>query len=83
MALGGRAIGFQPLIAVLAPALILPLFNKFTLLAEGSLRAGLALAERTGFRVQYSSDGRQQTLATLNAFFTGFGRFEKSRSSTR
>ncbi len=72
-------IGFQLLIAVLAPVLILPLFNKFTPLAEGSLRARLwALAERTGFRVRSIQvmDGSRRSRHS-NAFFTGFGRFRK------
>ena len=47
----GALLAFQLLMAVLAPVLIMPLFNKFTPLPEGSLRDRLlTLAERTGFR---------------------------------
>jgi STE24 endopeptidase len=64
---------------VLAPVLILPLFNKFTALNEGSLRERLlALAERTGFRAQSIQvmDGSKRSRHS-NAFFTGFGGFRK------
>jgi STE24 endopeptidase len=71
--------GFQLLIAVLAPVLILPLFNKFTPLPEGALRERLwGLAQRTGFRVRgiQVMDGSRRSRHS-NAFFTGFGRFRK------
>ena len=46
-------LAFQLLMAVLAPVIILPLFNKFTPLPEGDLRDRLlALAGRTQFRAQ-------------------------------
>src|SRR5262245_29391100 len=64
---------------VLAPVLILPLFNKFTPLPEGGLRERLlALAERTGFRARgiQVMDGSKRSRHS-NAFFTGFGRFRK------
>jgi STE24 endopeptidase len=64
---------------VLAPVLILPLFNKFTPLPEGSLRARLlALAVRTGFHAKgiQIMDGSRRSRHS-NAFFTGFGKFRK------
>jgi STE24 endopeptidase len=70
---------FQLLLAVLAPVLILPLFNKFTPLPEGSLRQRLLnLAERTRFRAQSIQvmDGSKRSRHS-NAFFTGFGRFRR------
>lgn len=70
---------FQLLMAVLAPVLILPLFNKFTPLPEGSLRARLLeLARRTQFRAQSIQvmDGSKRSRHS-NAFFTGFGGFRK------
>ena len=70
---------FQLLMLVLAPVLILPLFNKFTPLPEGDLRERLlALAERTGFRARgiQVMDGSKRSRHS-NAFFTGFGRFRK------
>lgn len=70
---------FQFLMLVLAPVLILPLFNKFTPLPEGSLRERLlALAGRTRFRARSIQvmDGSKRSRHS-NAFFTGFGRFRK------
>ena len=64
---------------VLAPVLILPLFNKFTPLPEGSLRERLLkLAERTRFRARSIQvmDGSKRSRHS-NAFFTGFGGFRK------
>ncbi len=70
---------FQLLLMVLAPVLILPLFNKFSPLADGSLKERLlGLARRTGFRVGALQvmDGSKRSRHS-NAFFTGFGRFRK------
>jgi STE24 endopeptidase len=64
---------------VLAPVLILPLFNKFTPLPEGSLRERLLkLAEQTRFRARSIQvmDGSKRSRHS-NAFFTGFGGFRK------
>jgi STE24 endopeptidase len=72
-------LAFQFLMLVLAPVLIMPLFNKFTPLPDGSLRERLlALAERTQFRAQSIRlmDGSKRSRHS-NAFFTGFGRFRK------
>lgn len=71
--------GFQLLMIVLYPKLILPLFNKLTPLPEGESRTRLlALAERTGFRAHAIEvmDGSKRS-AHSNAFFTGFGRFRR------
>lgn len=71
--------GFQLLMIVLYPKLILPLFNKLTPLPEGALRTRLlALSERTGFRAQTIEviDGSKRS-GHSNAFFTGFGRFRR------
>jgi len=72
-------LAFQLLLAVLAPVLILPLFNKFTPLPDGGLRDRLlALARRTQFRAQSIQvmDGSKRSRHS-NAFFTGFGRLRK------
>lgn len=72
-------LAFQLLMVVLAPILILPLFNKFTPLPEGSLRERLLrLGERTGFhsRSIQVMDGSKRSRHS-NAFFTGFGRLRK------
>jgi STE24 endopeptidase len=75
----GAMLGFQLLMMVLAPVLILPLFNKFTPLPVGSLRERLLkLAERTHFRARSIQvmDGSKRSRHS-NAFFTGFGSFRK------
>jgi STE24 endopeptidase len=72
-------LGFQLLMLVLAPVVIMPLFNKFTPLPEGSLRERLlALGQRTGFKARSIQimDGSKRSRHS-NAFFTGFGRFRK------
>ena len=72
-------VAFQLLVLLVAPATIMPLFNKFTPLAEGALRGRLfALARRTGFPTRSIEvmDGSKRSRHS-NAFFTGFGRFRK------
>lgn len=75
----GAMLAFQLLMLVLAPVLIMPLFNKFTPLPEGALRERLFnLARRTNFVAQSIQvmDGSKRSRHS-NAFFTGFGRFRK------
>jgi STE24 endopeptidase len=70
---------FQMVMIVVYPAFIMPLFNKFTPLAEGTLRERLlALAGRTKFRAASIQvmDGSRRS-AHSNAFFTGFGGFRR------
>ena len=72
-------LAFQFLMMVLAPVLILPLFNKFTPLPEGGLHERLlALAQRTDFQAGHIQvmDGSKRSRHS-NAFFTGFGRLRK------
>lgn len=73
-------IAFQLLLMLIAPAVIMPLFNKFTPLPEGStLRERLfALARRTDFPTRSIEvmDGSKRSRHS-NAFFAGFGRFRK------
>jgi STE24 endopeptidase len=72
-------IVFQLLLLLIAPAVIMPLFNKFTPLPEGALRERLfALAQRTDFPTRSIDvmDGSKRSRHS-NAFFTGFGRFRK------
>ena len=72
-------IAFQLLLLLIAPAVIMPLFNKFTPLPQGSLRERLfALAQRTEFPTRSIEvmDGSKRSRHS-NAFFTGFGRFRK------
>lgn len=75
----GSFMAFQLLIMVLAPVLILPLFNKLTPLPEGALRDRLlTLADRAGFMTRgiQVMDGSRRSRHS-NAFFTGFGRFRR------
>src|SRR5438128_435464 len=72
-------IAFQLLLLLVAPAIIMPLFNKFTPLPEGTLRERLfALAQHTNFPTRSIDvmDGSKRSRHS-NAFFTGFGRFRK------
>jgi STE24 endopeptidase len=72
-------IVFQLILLLIAPAIIMPLFNKFTPLPEGSLRERLfALAQRTDFPTRSIEvmDGSKRSRHS-NAFFAGFGRFRK------
>ena len=72
-------IAFQLLLLLIAPAVIMPLFNKFTPLPEGTLRERLfALAQRTNFPTRSIDvmDGSKRSRHS-NAFFIGFGRFRK------
>ena len=75
----GALLGFQLLMLVLAPVVIMPLFNKFTPLPEGTLRERLLkLAGRTNFVANSIQvmDGSKRSRHS-NAFFTGFGKFRK------
>src|SRR6266516_5077680 len=72
-------IAFQLFLLLVAPAIILPLFNKFTPLPKGALRERLfALAQRTDFPTRSIEvmDGSKRSRHS-NAFFTGLGRFRK------
>jgi STE24 endopeptidase len=68
-------VGYSLLMMLVYPAFILPLFNKFTPLQDGELRARVAeLLARTGFKSSglYIMDGSRRS-SHGNAFFTGFG----------
>jgi STE24 endopeptidase len=66
---------FSIVLQLLFPAVILPLFNKFTPLAEGELSERVAkLLARCGFKSKglYVMDGSKRS-SHGNAFFAGFG----------
>jgi len=68
-------IAYAALMMMLYPKFILPLFNKFTPVEAGELRARIAaLLERTGFKSSglFVMDGSKRS-SHGNAFFTGFG----------
>ena len=70
---------FGMVLQFLAPVLIMPLFNTFTPLEEGSLSEKIThYAKQENFKIQgiYTMDGSKRS-AKLNAFFTGFGTFRK------
>jgi STE24 endopeptidase len=68
-------LGFNLLALLIYPTVIAPLFNKFTPLADASLRERIeALLARCGFRSSglFVMDGSKRS-AHGNAYFTGFG----------
>ena len=67
--------GFQLLMMVLYPTVIAPLFNKFTPLADESLKSRIeGLMKRVGFASKglFVMDGSKRS-AHGNAYFSGFG----------
>jgi STE24 endopeptidase len=67
--------GFQLLLMVLYPTVLAPLFNKFTPLADDSLKARIeGLMQRVGFASKglFVMDGSKRS-AHGNAYFSGFG----------
>ena len=66
---------FQLLVLFLFPTVIMPLFNKFTPLPEGALKAAIeGLLARCGFSAGglFVMDGSKRSRHS-NAFFSGFG----------
>lgn len=69
----------QLFMAFISPVVLLPLFNKFTPLPDGPLKAEIeAYTAAENFRISgiFVMDGSRRTSKT-NAFFTGFGRFRR------
>lgn len=69
-------VAFSVVMQIIAPAVIMPLFNKFTPLVDGELKdAILAYAKKVDFPLAgvYSMDASRRS-SKGNAFFTGFGR---------
>jgi len=63
----------------IAPIAIMPLFNKFSPIKDGSLKnIVLNYADQENFKLQgiYTMDGSKRS-SKLNAFFTGLGNFRK------
>ena len=70
---------FLLVVQFLAPVVLLPLFNRFTPLAEGELRTAITryvAAERFAVGGIFTMDGSGRS-TRANAFFTGFGRFRR------
>ncbi|MBW2469877.1 MAG: M48 family metallopeptidase [Deltaproteobacteria bacterium] len=70
---------YMLMVQFVAPAWIMPLFNKFTPLEEGELKSAiLAYARGIEFPLEnvYQMDGSRRSTKS-NAFFTGFGRHKR------
>jgi STE24 endopeptidase len=70
---------FQLVISFLAPILILPLFNKLTLLPDGELKTAIeSYAKENDFHLNgiFTMDSSKRS-SKSNAFFTGFGKFRR------
>jgi STE24 endopeptidase len=68
-------MGFQLFTAAIYPVFLAPLFNKFTPLADGSLKDKIiALAKRVNFKMAgiFTIDGSKRS-SHSNAFFAGMG----------
>ncbi|MBF0177337.1 MAG: M48 family metallopeptidase [Magnetococcales bacterium] len=75
----GMIAGFMLLMQLVAPTMIMPLFNRFSPLPEGDLRTTLLdYTRRVGFPVAGIAvmDGSRRS-TKANAFFTGFGKFRR------
>jgi STE24 endopeptidase len=76
LACWGLVALFSVLLQLVAPAWIMPLFNRFEPLPDGDLRtAVLAYAEKVSFSLEglFVIDGSKRS-TKANAFFTGFGK---------
>ncbi len=70
---------FQILLMYLAPALIMPLFNKFSPLPNGSLRSAIekyAKAQKFHLNGIFTMDSSKRS-SKSNAFFTGYGKYRR------
>jgi STE24 endopeptidase len=70
---------FQLFMMLIAPVVILPLFNKYVPLEEGELKQAvekLAAEQKFPLKEVYKMDGSRRSTKT-NAFFIGFGKFRR------
>ena len=77
--LGGIYVAFSLLVSLIYPALIAPLFNKFTPLEDGELKT---LLEKTLAQVGFTASGvfvmdASKRSKHSNAYFTGFGKSKR------
>jgi len=75
----GATTSFIVIIQFIAPTWIMPLFNKFTPLADGELKDRImAYAKSVGFALDnvFVIDGSKRS-SKSNAFFTGFGKHKR------
>jgi STE24 endopeptidase len=72
-------VAIQLLLLFVAPAFIMPMFNKFEPLPDGELKQAIeSLARKLQFQVKglFTMDGSKRS-AKANAYFTGFGRYRR------
>ncbi|MBF0359030.1 MAG: M48 family metallopeptidase [Magnetococcales bacterium] len=72
----GAVTAFLLMVQYVAPVWLMPLFNKFTPLADGELKqAILEYTSKAGFTIAdiFEVDGSKRT-SKANAFFSGFGK---------
>jgi STE24 endopeptidase len=75
----GAVTVFQLILMFIFPVAIMPLFNKFTPLEEGALKAAITdYARSQDFKIKgiYKMDASRRS-AKSNAFFTGLGRYKR------
>ena len=75
----GAVTIYMLMVQFVAPAWIMPLFNRFTVMEEGELRqAILSYARSIDFSLDniFIMDGSRRS-SKSNAFFTGFGRYKR------
>lgn len=70
---------FQLFLLFIAPVVIMPLFNKFTPLADGELKTAIenyAQSQKFALKGVFTMDGSKRSTKS-NAFFTGFGKYRR------
>ncbi len=75
----GAVTLIQGMVTLVAPVLIMPLFNKYEPLEDGELKDSIeAYAAEQQFQMKglFTMDGSRRSNKS-NAFFTGFGRFRR------
>jgi STE24 endopeptidase len=75
----GALCVFQVFLLFVAPVIIMPLFNKFTSMADGELKDGISTyAQEQNFKINgvFTMDGSKRS-SKSNAFFSGIGRFRR------
>lgn len=75
----GLTASFVVIMQFIAPTLIMPMFNKFTPIADGELKERImAYARSVGFALEnvFVIDGSKRS-SKSNAFFTGFGKHKR------
>lgn len=75
----GLFLAVQVVLTLIAPSVLLPLFNKFTPLPDGELRQAIErYADQQNYQVSgiFSIDGSRRSSKT-NAYVTGLGRWKR------